>query len=388
MDIRRQRLIKWRGSKGWRVASGNSAGVRVEISRLKRSFGALTVVDDVSIDVGPGEFLALLGPSGSGKTTILMTIAGFSEPDSGAVRIGGRDVTRLPPYARNIGMVFQKYALFPHMTVAQNIAFPLLQRGMPREQIRRRIAEVIELVGLSGLEDRSSVALSGGQQQRVALARALVYRPPVLLMDEPLGALDKKLREHLQVEIKDIQRITGTTVIFVTHDQNEALAMADRLAVLNQGRIEQIGTPEDLYDRPANSFVADFIGEANVLTGVAVGRIGASCQVRVGNGVIVSGVIASDDLTPPANSPAEIVVRPTRIRLQELDSQAPLSGVVISITYAGDSWAARLDVGAGVHLTARGPATVARPRPGDRLAIHWKDEDARVFPRHPDQSQA
>jgi ABC-type Fe3+/spermidine/putrescine transport system ATPase subunit len=258
----------------------------VEISQLKRSFGPLTVVDDVSIDVGPGEFLALLGPSGSGKTTILMTIAGFSEPDSGSVRIGGRDVTRLPLHARNIGMVFQKYALFPHMTVAQNIAFPLLQRGMAREQIRRAIAEVIGLVGLAGLEDRSSVDLSGGQQQRVALARALVYRPPVLLMDEPLGALDKKLREHLQVEIKDIQRIIGTTVIFVTHDQNEALAMADRLAVLNHGRIEQIGTPEDLYERPANSFVADFIGEANVLTGVAVGRRGAA--VRSGSAMAPS----------------------------------------------------------------------------------------------------
>jgi ABC-type Fe3+/spermidine/putrescine transport system ATPase subunit len=273
------------------------------------------------------------------------------------------------------------------MTVAQNIAFPLLQRGMAREQIRRNIAEVIGLVGLAGLEDRSSVDLSGGQQQRVALARALVYRPPVLLMDEPLGALDKKLREHLQVEIKDIQRITGTTVIFVTHDQNEALAMADRLAVLNQGRIEQIGTPEDLYERPANSFVADFIGEANVLTGLAIGRHGGSCQVRLGNGAVVSGVIASDEAASPAHSTAEIVLRPTRIRLQDGASQAALTGAVISVSYAGESWAARLDLGAGVQLTARGPASVARPRPGERLAIAWRDEDARVFLRRSNPSQ-
>jgi ABC-type Fe3+/spermidine/putrescine transport system ATPase subunit len=249
------------------------AGVRVEVGGLLRRFGSVAAVDDVSFDIDPGEFLALLGPSGSGKTTIMMTVAGFLRPDRGSIRIGGNDVTRLPPWQRNIGMVFQNYALFPHMTVAQNIAFPLQQRGVERHRMQEEISRVIELVGLAELGHRLPVDLSGGQQQRVALARALVYRPPLLLMDEPLAALDKKLRERLQVEIKEIQRVTGTTVLFVTHDQTEALSMADRLAVLNRGRIEQIGTPEDLYERPANAFVADFIGETNILVGNAVSNL-------------------------------------------------------------------------------------------------------------------
>jgi ABC-type Fe3+/spermidine/putrescine transport system ATPase subunit len=354
-------------------------GVRVEISGLTRRFGALTVVDDVSLAIEAGEFLALLGPSGSGKTTILMSVAGFSRPDTGSIRLGGRDVTLLPPWERNIGMVFQKYALFPHMTVAQNIAFPLLQRGVVRDQIRRDIAGVVDLVGLSGLEHRLSTDLSGGQQQRVALARALVYRPPLLLMDEPLGALDKKLRDRLQVEIKDIQRATGTTVLFVTHDQNEALSMADRLAVLNHGRIEQLGLPEDLYEKPVSSFVADFIGEANILVGIAVSVEDGVCRLRLSNGVEIRGRLAGGQAGAAAGRHAELVLRPTKIQLYEDAGAAPLSGTVTAVGYSGESVTLRLDIGAAASLTVRSIAAPERPVIGQRVGLGWRLQDARVF---------
>ncbi len=230
---------------------------------VTKRFGDVAAVDSIDLEVHAGEFLSLLGPSGCGKTTTLRLIAGFERPDEGQVRIGGEDVARLPPYKRDVNTVFQSYALFPHLTVAENVAYGLKQRGLGRSERRTRASEMLELVRLSGFEGRKPKQLSGGQQQRVALARALVMSPKVLLLDEPLGALDLKVRRELQIELKRIQRELGITFVYVTHDQEEALAMSNRVAVLNAGRIEQLAAPREIYDRPATRFVADFIGDTN-----------------------------------------------------------------------------------------------------------------------------
>src|SRR5262245_37019038 len=246
-----------------------SGGGRIELVGLCKRFaprGPL-VVAHVGIDVAPGEFVTLLGPSGSGKTTTLNMIAGFTEVTSGDIRLAGRDISLLPPHRRNFGMVFQNYALFPHMTVAQNVAFPLRERKVPKAEIERRVGEVLELVDLGGLGGRRPDALSGGQQQRVALARAVVFSPSVLLLDEPLSALDRKLRQTLQQEIKRLHQELGLTFVFVTHDQDEAMALSDRIAVFNSGRIERVGSPADLYRDPGTRFVARFLGESNLFDG-------------------------------------------------------------------------------------------------------------------------
>jgi putative spermidine/putrescine transport system ATP-binding protein len=350
----------------------------MQIDEVSKRYGPLTVVDRVSLQIGAGEFVALLGPSGSGKSTLLMSVAGFTTPDNGVIQINGKDVTRVPPRLRNIGMVFQKYALFPHMTVAQNIAFPLVQRGIARTEIAERIAEAMRLVGLYGLIDRPAPNLSGGQQQRVALARALVFRPPVLLMDEPLGALDKKMREHMQVEIKEIQRVTGTTVLFVTHDQSEALSMADRLVVLNHGRVEQVGTPEELYNSPANPFVAEFIGEANILSGVIVDGGARHCRVDVGGGVVVEGSSASG-MAFAAGLAVDVVLRPTNVLLRAVSADASLVGDVVSSAYFGEFFNVRVAVGKHM-LTAKERAHLTRS-PGEKVAVSWNSADAMVFPR-------
>ncbi|HLE98612.1 MAG TPA: ABC transporter ATP-binding protein [Gaiellaceae bacterium] len=235
----------------------------VELAGVTKRFGDVAAVDSVDLEVRPGEFLSLLGPSGCGKTTTLRLIAGFERPDEGEVRIGGRDVSRLPAYKRNVNTVFQSYALFPHLSVQANVAYGLKQRGLGRRARRQRAAEMLELVHLAGYEDRKPRQLSGGQQQRVALARALVMQPQVLLLDEPLGALDLKVRKQLQIELKRIQEEVGITFVYVTHDQEEALAMSDRVAVMNAGRIEQLGSPREIYDQPGTEFVAGFIGDTN-----------------------------------------------------------------------------------------------------------------------------
>ncbi len=273
----------------------HSASIRLE--GVSKSFdGRVNAVDDVSLLIQPGEFFALLGPSGCGKTTSLRMIAGFELPDRGRIVVGERDVTEIPPHQRDMGMIFQSYALFPHRNVAENVAFGLRMRGLAKPEIATRVADALRLVQLDGLEERRPGELSGGQQQRVALARAVVLRSPVLLCDEPLGALDRKLRQHMQFELKHIQKTLGVTLVFVTHDQEEALAMSDRIAVMNGGRVEQTGTPAEIYDRPASRFVADFIGEINVFDGRAdhgrfvtpdgralpapVGAVGSSLAIR------------------------------------------------------------------------------------------------------------
>jgi putative spermidine/putrescine transport system ATP-binding protein len=245
-----------------RVQAGLPA---VRLAGLRKSFGQLAAVDGVDLDIAAGEFFTMLGPSGSGKTTLLRLIAGFERPDAGVVELSGTDVTRQPPYARDVNTVFQDYALFPHMNVGQNVEYGLRVRRVPRAERRRRADDALDIVRLTGLSERKPVQLSGGQRQRVALARALVNQPGVLLLDEPLGALDAKLRQEMQSELKRIQREVGITFVYVTHDQEEALTMSDRLAVFNQGRIEQLGTPVDVYERPASGFVAGFIGVSNLL---------------------------------------------------------------------------------------------------------------------------
>ncbi len=248
----------------------------VSIASVSFSYGALTILNDVSLDIARGEFFAFLGPSGSGKTTLLRLVAGFGQPDNGSIQVGGRDVTRLPPWQRNVGMVFQSYALWPHMTVAENVAFGLEQRKVARGDIPVRVRAALDLVGLGQYGERRPSQLSGGQQQRVALARTLVVEPEVLLLDEPLSNLDAKLREEMRDELRQLQRRTGLTTIFVTHDQEEANAVSDRMALLDAGRIQQIGRPVDLYDRPANRFVAGFLGSATLIEGrVQQGRFEA-----------------------------------------------------------------------------------------------------------------
>lgn len=297
-------------------ATKSMIGSPLAIEHVSKSYGSVPAVDDVSLDVRAGEFVSLLGPSGSGKTTLLMMIAGFELPDAGLIRVGGRDVTHVAPNRRDVGMVFQKYALFPHMTVAQNIAFPLKMRRLARAEIARRVDAALSLVRLDEYGGRMPSQLSGGQQQRIAVARALVFEPPVLLMDEPLGALDKKLREEMQIEIKGLQQRLGVTVVYVTHDQEEALTMSDRVAVMGQGRLQQLGTPLDLYRRPQSAFVADFIGKMNFIPGELVGKDAEGGVVDLAGEVrlavrALNGTAASLDV----GKPLRLAIRPERLRI-------------------------------------------------------------------------
>jgi spermidine/putrescine ABC transporter ATP-binding subunit len=283
----------------------------VTIKNLSKFFGEVRAVNDISLAIEDGVFLTLLGPSGSGKTTTLMMLAGFEYPTSGDITIGGKSIVSIPPFRRNIGMVFQNYALFPHLTVYDNIAFPLKMRKIGKSKIDSMVQNVLDLVELPGMEKRRPSQLSGGQQQRIALARAMVFDPPLLLMDEPLGALDKKLREHMQLEIKNIQEQVGKTIVYVTHDQSEALTMSNKIAVMNEGSIEQIGSPEEVYEKPSNRFVADFIGESNFFEGTVMEKIGdGEAKVRVGADAVWR--IANAGKTQIGNK-VTIAVRPEKL---------------------------------------------------------------------------
>jgi putative spermidine/putrescine transport system ATP-binding protein len=358
-------------------------GARVRVERLVKRFGSLTAVAGASLDVASGEFLALLGPSGCGKTTVLMSVAGFEHPDAGDILLDERSVVALPANRRNIGMVFQRYALFPHMTVAANIAFPLVMRRLPKAEIRARVAEVLDVVRLSGLDERLPAQLSGGQQQRVAFARAVVHRPPLLLMDEPLAALDKKLREEMQIELKELQRLLGITVVFVTHDQQEALAMADRVAVMNAGRIEQVGSPRELYEEPASAFVANFVGESNRFLGRLVESTGPLGAISVEGGTALRG-LAANSARAAIGAPATLMVRPEMVSLStEPETAGTLAGVVTDLTYAGSSWSCSVAISDRLSIVARvpterlgGPALAL----GDRVSVAWRPEDARIYP--------
>lgn len=353
-----------------------SASPLVEFVGVTKSYGGfLTVIHDLNLAVQKGEFLTLLGPSGSGKTTSLMMLAGFEAPTQGKIRIAGRPVQDIPPYRRNIGMVFQNYALFPHMTVAENLAYPLRVRRVPKPDMKARVIRALEMVQMQQFADRKPAQLSGGQQQRVALARALVFGPELVLMDEPLGALDKSLRETLQYEIKHLHEKLGVTVVYVTHDQGEALTMSDRIAVFNHGRIEQLAAPAQLYESPANAFVAGFIGENNALPGIVREARAERCVVDLSCGPVTA-------CTGPGVGPGSNVVvsiRPERLRLASTadKSENRLRATVSSVTYLGDHLRARMIVGGTQALVAKLPNMPGLPplAVGDHLNISWRPED-------------
>jgi spermidine/putrescine ABC transporter ATP-binding subunit len=352
-------------------------GATVRVEQLVKDFGKIRAVDGVTIESEEGEFLALLGPSGSGKTSILMSLAGFETPTAGEIFIGDACVTDLPPNRRNIGIVFQSYALFPHMTVRGNIEFPLRARGMPKDKMADAVAAAIEMVRLQGQEDKLPSQMSGGQQQRVAIARAIVFRPQILLMDEPLGALDRRLREDMQFEIKQLQRQLGITIIYVTHDQEEALVMADRVAVLRAGKLEQIGTPEELYDQPANAFVADFIGQTNLIPGKVIMVLAEHCRIAVAGGQTLD-IRNPGDVTIGDN--VQIGLRPERIQLQPADKSG-LQGIVREAFYAGGTRIILVEIAPGLTVKARlVSGRTARCAPGDAVTLRWDADYVRLFP--------
>jgi len=357
------------------MAAAVPADVRVE--NVVKRFDELVAVDGVSVEIPRGSFFAMLGPSGCGKTTTLRMIGGFEEPTSGAIYLGDRDVVGLPPYKRDVNTVFQSYALFPHMTIRDNVGFGLERRKVPKDEIKRRVGEMIELVGLAGREHVKPRQLSGGQQQRVALARALVNRPQVLLLDEPLGALDLKLRKQMQLELKRIQHDVGITFVHVTHDQEEAMTMADTIAVMNQGRIEQLGSPSELYERPRTAFVAGFLGKSNLLAGVVVD----SGRVRLADGTEVRA-----DVTGMTGEIA-IGVRPEKIQLGA-GGENRLDGHVRETAYVGVATEIVVGTPAGdiavFHQNAEAGGVI--PAAGSQVTVSWSRDATFVVDREEEAS--
>ena len=349
----------------------------LKLTNLGKSYGPVDAAKDVNLDVASGEFVTFLGPSGSGKTTTLMMVAGFSEPTEGHIHMDGKPLDPVPVWKRDIGMVFQHYALFPHMSVAQNVAFPLEMRGVSKADRRSQVAEALAMVGLAGFDVRLPKELSGGQQQRVALARAMVFKPRLLLMDEPLGALDKKLREHMQLEIMHLHKNMGTTVLYVTHDQEEALVMSDRIAVFNQGRIEQIGTPRELYEAPGTKFVADFIGETNFIAGQVESTDGGAGSVRGLRGQIGAGLTAG--------ASAVLAIRPERLHVvngQTAADDNQLIGTVKELIYLGQSRKAILALEDGTEVVALEQAAQAEATAlevGASATLGFRSQDARIL---------
>jgi putative spermidine/putrescine transport system ATP-binding protein len=341
----------------------------IELRDVSKTFGQVTVVEGLNLEVRKGEFLSLLGPSGSGKTTILMMLAGFEGATSGDILLDGEKIDHLPPYRRGMGVVFQNYALFPHMSVAENVAFPLEMRGAPKSEVRPRVKAALDRVQLGHLADRRPDQLSGGQQQRVALTRALVYEPKVILMDEPLGALDKKLREEMQLEIRELHRRLGLTIIFVTHDQFEALTMSDRIAIFDAGKIAQIGTAGEVYDHPHNRFVAEFIGETNLLDGVVKGPT----AVELANGATV----AVPHHGHAVGNRVSVSIRPERLRLDG-NGENRLEATISDVVYQGDHLRLHLDAGA-LSLVARLERGAAERRTGERATVSFAAADCSVF---------
>jgi spermidine/putrescine transport system ATP-binding protein len=363
----------------------------VELRSVTKRFDELVAVDDLNLELGRGEFFTLLGPSGCGKTTTLRMIAGFERPTSGEVRIEGEDVAQLPPHKRPTNTVFQSYALFPHLSVEDNVAFGLKRKKVAKGEIRERVAAELERVGLASHGKRRPSQLSGGMQQRVALARALVNLPKVLLLDEPLGALDLKLRKELQVELKRIQREVGITFVYVTHDQEEALTMSDRIAVMNRGRVEQVAEPEEVYDRPASTFVAGFIGVSNLMPATVTG----SEEVRLDQGQTIS--TPTNGFSPGDRCHA--VVRPEKLRVELGEDgnggadQARVQGVVASSLYLGTSTQIAVDLGEGVRMTVLVPNADESERQrlpggGARVGLSWEPEHMHLVRESPDGNGA
>jgi len=358
----------------------------VSFQEVQKSYdGETLVVKNLNLDIANGEFLTMLGPSGSGKTTCLMMLAGFETPTHGKVILDGAPLNNVPPHKRDIGMVFQNYALFPHMTVAENLAFPLHVRKMGKAEVEERVNRALDMVQLGGFGHRRPIQLSGGQQQRVAVARALVFDPKLVLMDEPLGALDKQLREQMQYEIKHIHDNLGITVVYVTHDQAEALTMSNRIAVFNDGIIQQLAPPDDLYERPDNAFVAQFIGENNKLLGKVEAVENGVCKVRLDSGDVATAMSVSDE---GAGGNTMLSIRPERVRIAEeaegCDTQ--VRGRVEELIYLGDHIRTRMSVCGRDDFVVKIPNSTERAglTPGNEVALGWRTRDCRALDRPAD----
>jgi len=356
----------------------------VVLEGVTKKFGGATAVDDISLHVRPGEFLSLLGPSGCGKTTTLRMLAGFEEPDTGRIRISGQDVLGIPPHKRNVNTVFQAYALFPHMSVAENVSYGLRQKGTPKSEIRQRVTESLDLVQMRSFADRKPTQLSGGQQQRIALARALINRPSVLLLDEPLGALDRQLREEMQIELKLLQSRLGITFIFVTHDQGEALSMSDRIAIMRRGRIEQLDDADSIYDSPSSAYVAGFIGQQNFIPGT----VSADALVMQSRFGVVRARKSHPELD--AGSSAQAAVRPEAVTLAASSAQNveafastenSTAGDVIGVSHQGETLQFLIAIGHDQTLLSRVPRPNApRLSVGDRVICSWDAASVHFFP--------
>jgi spermidine/putrescine transport system ATP-binding protein len=370
----------------YKAFGGDATGRRVSQYISPNESGVIVAVDHIDLEVQDGEFFSLLGPSGCGKTTTLRMIGGFEQPTSGLIQLQGQDVTWLPPYERNVNTVFQNYALFPHLTIFDNVAFGLRRKKVPDAEVRQRVTEMLELVELPGFERRKPGQISGGQAQRVALARALVNKPAVLLLDEPLGALDLKLRKQMQVELKRIQQEVGITFIYVTHDQEEAMTMSDRIAVMNRGHYEQLGDPEELYERPATRFVAGFLGVSNLLPGTIAGRDGDYVVVKLTDDV----TIRVPNAAVSGSGIVDAGVRPEKIRMYGADGEVPagmnvLAGTVRDASYIGVSTQYIVQTGHGdriavyeqnVERTVHGSLY----RPGEAVRLAWSPDHTFVVP--------
>ncbi len=343
-----------------------TAKTKLKTVGLSKSYGAVVALEGAALEVSEGEFVTLLGPSGSGKTTLLMMVAGLVSPSAGEVWIGGKLSTYLPPHLRDIGMVFQNYALFPHLTVQENVAFPLRMRRAPESEIGKEVARILDLVQLPMVAKRLPRELSGGQQQRIALARCLVYKPSIVLMDEPLGALDKKLRDQMQLEIKALQRRLGITVVYVTHDQEEAMTMSDRICLMNQARIEQIDTPEGLYFRPRSVFAADFLGDSNIFQG----QLSGAGRVEGPGGLVVDGVS-----TGAAAGPMTAIIRPESIRLLggAETAEGSVAGSIDNVVFVGGFVRVFTRLSDGTIVQLKGPTRpgLRLPSPGESVRLGW-----------------
>jgi putative spermidine/putrescine transport system ATP-binding protein len=352
----------------------------IEIAAVSKIYdGGVRAVDAVAMDIRPGEFFSLLGPSGCGKTTTLRMIAGFDTPSAGEIRVDGTDITNVPAHKRDMAMVFQNYALFPHRTVAENVAFGLRMRKVDKTTIAEKVKAALAMVELSGMENRRPAQLSGGQQQRVALARAIVIEPRVLLCDEPLGALDKKLRQQMQFELKQLQKTLGLTLVFVTHDQEEALAMSDRIAVMNAGRVEQVGTPIEIYDRPQTRFVADFIGDTNIFRGQRV-TLDKGAGIAVGNGLVLA---LPESAAVADGASLSVALRPEKIRLSPgavtptITAGTAAKGAIESTNFLGGAVLYRITLDSGQRVLAQHPNAGAERlhAPGSEVTLGWAPSD-------------
>ena len=352
----------------------------VKFAKVDKSYdGKVLIVNDLNLDIAEGEFITMLGPSGSGKTTCLMMLAGFETPTNGEIYLDGNPISNIPPHKRGIGMVFQNYALFPHMTVYENLAFPLRVRKIPKDEIDKKVDKALSMVSLAGYESRMPGQLSGGQQQRVAVARALVFDPAVVLMDEPLGALDKNLRESMQYEIKHIHESIGVTVVYVTHDQGEALTMSNRIAVFNDGKVQQLSSPDQLYESPVNSFVAKFIGENNTFAGEVIDVTNGKCKVKLNSG----GEIFANPITVKSKGEKTTVsLRPERALInpdEKMDNSH--KGKIEEVIYHGDHTRVRLNLLGNNEFILKVPNSSANLdiKLGNEINIGWNSNDARAL---------